>query len=182
MKGRSIRFIELPGFLMGLAVISYLCCGHADDHERIRKKTMPDLHYAYADFDSATQNIDEAIARVMELYALDPRVFGDPVGIIATFSDSLSLLPGSRRTALIVVDQDWEPPPGIISETITGAKALIYDCRCQYDSLDLCWRELADFAHRHNYICVPPGIEIYRGFGTETVTDISRAQLIIRID
>ena len=142
---------------------------------------MPDLHYAYADFDSAMHGIDESIARTMELYALDPQVFGDPIGVIAAFSDSLSLSPAGRQTALILTDASWEPPLGIDREIISGGEALVYDCYRQYDSLDACWREIADFARGYDYVCIPPGIEIYKGFETESAADSSLTQLIIRI-
>lgn len=142
---------------------------------------MPDLHYAYSDFDSVTHRIDESIARIMELYALDPQVFGDPVGIIATFSDSLGLSPAGRQSALILADASWKPPPDINKGTLSGGEALVYDCYRQYDSLDVCWGEIASYARRYSYICIPPGIEIYKGFGTESAADSSLTQLIIRI-
>ncbi len=142
---------------------------------------MPDLHYAFADFDSAMLSIDESIARTMGLYALDPQVYGDPVGIISTFTDSLCLSPSGRKMALILADAAWEPPLGIIRETISGGEALVYDCYRRYDSLDACWREIADLARGQNLHCIPPGIELYKGFGTESSVDSSSAQLVIRI-
>lgn len=142
---------------------------------------MPDLHYAYADFDSTIHDIDESIARMMELYAMDPQVFGDPIGVIAAFSDSSSLSPAGRQTALILADASWEPPLGIYGESISGGEALVYDCHRPYDSLDACWREIADFARQGDHVCIPPGIEIYKGFGTESAADSSLTQLIIRI-
>ena len=142
---------------------------------------MPDLHYAYADFDSAMYSIDESIARTMELYALNPQVFGDPIGVIAAFSDSASFSPAGRQTALILADASWEPPPGVNQGTIPGGEALVYDCYRPYDSLHACWKEMADFARQRDYVCIPPGIEIYKGFGTESAADSSLTQLIIRI-
>ncbi len=171
----------MPGLFACLAAISLVFCGHANDHEGIKRKTMPDLHYAYVDFDSATLGIDESIARIMELYALDPQVFGDPLGIITAFSDSLSFSPAGRQTALTLANASWEPPPGINRGTVPGGEALIYDCYRPYDSLDTCWKEMADFARRRGYICMPPGIEIYKGFGTESAVDSSLTQLIIRL-
>lgn len=181
MKRRAMKLAGLPGLFLSLAAISSYSCGQADDQEQIRKKSMPDLNYAYADFDSATLSIDEAIASIMELYALDPHVFGDPIGIIAEFSDSLSLLPAGRQIALILTDASWEPPAGINKETVSGGDALVCDCYPQYKSLDSCWREMADFARRHDLQIIPPGMEIYEGFETETVVDSSATQLIIRI-
>ncbi len=181
MKKRATRFISIIGSSVCLAAILASFCGTANDHEQIKKKKMPDLHYAYADFDSAMFSIDESIACTMELYALNPQVFGDPVGIIFTFTDSLYLSPSGRQTALILADESWEPPPGIIIETISGGEALVYDCYRHYDSLDACWREIADLARGQKLSCIPPGIEIYRGFGTESSVDSSSAQLIIRI-
>lgn len=182
MKNRAALLVRLPGLFACLAGISLVFCGHANDQEKVRKKRMPDLHYAYADSGSAKRGIDESIASTMEFYALDPQVFGDPVGIIATFSDSLSLSPSGRQAALILTDVSWEPPAGIHKETISGGDALVYDCYRQYDSLDVCWREIADFARGHGHICIAPGIEIYKGFGTESAADSSSTQLIIRIN
>ncbi len=182
MKNRAALLVRLPGLFACLAVILLVFCGQANDHEQIRKKSMPDLHYAYVDSGSATRGIDESIASTMEFYALDPQVFGDPVGIIATFSDSLSLSPSGRQAALILTDASWEPPAGIHRGTISGGDALVYDCYRQYDSLDACWREIADFAREHGHICVGPGIEIYKAFGAESAADSSLTQLIIRIN
>jgi hypothetical protein len=181
LKKQASRFAGLPGFFVCLTAILLLTCGRANDHEEIRKKGMPDLHYAYSDSDSAMQNIYESIARTMELYALNPQVFGDPLGVITAFSDSSNFSPAGRQTALIVTDANWQPPPGISKETISGGNALVYDCYRQLDSLDACWKEIADFASRYGYVCIPPGIEIYEVFGIESEADSSMTRLIIRL-
>ena len=142
---------------------------------------MPELSYAYVDFDSTIHDINESIARTMELYAMDPQVFGDPIGIISVFSDSSDLSPAGRQTALTLTDPGWEPPIGINRGTVPAGEALVYDCRRPYDSLDACWKEMADFARRRDYVYFAPGIEIYKGFGAESAADSTLTQLIIRI-
>jgi hypothetical protein len=176
-----MRCVRISGLYACWAAISLAFCGHVNDHEGIKRKTMPELSYAYVDFDSATHDIDESIARIMELYAMDPQVFGDPIGIITTFSDSLDLSPAGRQTALTLTDASWEPPLGINGATVPAGEALVYDCCRPYDSLDACWQKVADFARRRDYICIPPGIEIYKGFGTESAADSPSTRLIIRI-
>lgn len=156
-------------------------CGQLNDHDGIKRKAMPELSYAYVDFDSTIHNVDESIARIMELYAMDPQVFGDPIGIITAFSDSSNLSPAGRQTALTLTDASWEPPIGINRETVPAGEALVYDCYRPYDSLDACWKEVADFAHRRDYVFFPPGIEIYKGFGAESAADSLLTRLIIRI-
>ena len=164
--------------LFALVVTSFAGCGIKDE-SHIRKKRMPDLQYVYSTQQNNV-NIEKAIAGSLDLYSSDPRLFGDPVGIINSFADSVGFKPLGRLFGLILADPNWFSDDSLLlNNIIPGGTALsmIFDGR--YESLDSCWNEIHSYALYNNLGLVPPGIEVYRGQGADSLAAVT--ELIIRL-
>jgi hypothetical protein len=74
-----------------------LSCGGGSEDDSVIKKTMEDLYYAYEEDSSAGGQADTSLTGILEIYSLDPEIFGDPVRIITEFEDSLTLIPKKRK-------------------------------------------------------------------------------------
>lgn len=173
---RNIRF-PIIMTVCALWLLTAACT--SGNHSGISKKRMPDFYYVFRETELENPDFDSSIARAMELFASDPDVFGDPVGIIFGLPDSSGTKPLERRIGLVLTDPDWIPPPGALKEEIPGGKALSATVQDGFDDADSLWNEIRRFAGAGNYELISPGIEIYRGYDTESAS--AAIELIIRI-
>ena len=140
---------------------------------------MPDLQYVYSSAQSGA-DIESSIAGTLDLYAADPRVFSDPIGIIDSFDDLTGFKPGGRRFGLILSDPNWFSSDSLLlKETIKGGSVLSMIYNGNYSGLDSCWNEIYSFAKYNGYEFIMPGIEVYRGQDADSLT--ADTELIIRI-
>lgn len=152
-----------------------LSCGSGGESS-IKKKRMPDLQYVYSSAQGGA-DIESSIAGTLDLYAADPRVFSDPIGIIDSFDDSTGFKPLGRRFGLIISDPNWFSSDSLLLKgTIEGGSVLSMIYNGNYSGLDSCWNEIYSFAKYNGHEYIMPGIEIYRGQDTDAATE-----LIIRI-
>ena len=114
----KIGYLSLAG---AACLTAWLClslsCGGGTSDDSVKKKTMEDLYYAYEEDSSAGDQMDTSLISILQVYSLDPEIFGDPVRIITEFEDSLTLIPKKTQTALIVTDPTARLPEGIRSRS-----------------------------------------------------------------
>jgi hypothetical protein len=172
---------HLIWFPIILAFFLFFACGPKSVPIRVEKKRMPDLHFArWAEPDTSSA-MEDQISSSLELYGVNPEVFGDPVGIIDFSFDSARCMLERRIMGVIVTATKWEPPLDIIEDTIIGGLALACQFDAPLESLDSCWAYLAKYARVHGDSLIPPGIEIYKDFDAEGANDTVLTELIIRV-
>lgn len=155
-----------------------ISCGSGNE-SAIKKKRMPDLRYVYR-LTESVNNIEPSIAKTLDLYAADPRVFSDPIGIIDSFDDSTGFKPGGRRFGLILSDPNWFSNDSLLlKDTIKGGSVLSMTYNGSYSGLDSCWNEIYSFAKFNGYEYIMPGIEVYRGQDADSLA--TDTEMIIRI-
>lgn len=121
---------------------------------------------------------DASIARAMAMFAADPEAFGDPVAIVNPMPDSVGK--GRRIFGLVVTGANWLPEAGIGETSISGGKALSIGNIESFSAIDSCWQALISYAQANNYEISPPGIELFRGYNSES--NQTSIELIVRIN
>lgn len=159
-----------------------LCCGSSLKEDSVNKKTMDNLYYAYEEDSNNGGQEDTSLTMILEIYSLNPEIFGDPVRIVSEFDDSLTLCPIKRRAGLIVTDRTAQLPAGIRTEEISGGTVLAYSCQSSMEGIDECWARIGVFAREHGYELKPPGIEVFENFRVESYSDTAIVELIVRIE
>lgn len=161
-----------------VAVSAAMTC-MSTDQSGFARKNMPDLYYVYLADQEPAVHIDVSIARALEFFSSDPAVFSDPVGIIDIIPDSLDSFRLVRNCGIILSDRDWIPPDSVVKKKIDGGSALTMTYNQGFGKLDSCWNEMLSYARNNKYELIPPGIEIYRGYESETPD--ATTELIIKI-
>ncbi len=163
--------------LLSFAIVCAGCSKH--DGSPFNKKRMTELNYVYAPSQTDT-SIELSIASALALYSMDPRLFGDPIGIIDSFGDSAEFRPEGRYYGLILSDPNWVPNDSVyLKDRIQGGRVLALTFEGRYERLDSCWNELAAYARMTGMELIPPGIEVYRGQTADSI--VAATELIIRV-
>jgi hypothetical protein len=139
------------GYRAVVPLLLALSCGGGLKEDSVNKKTMENLYYAYEEVSNTGGQQDTSLTKILEIYSLNPEIFGDPVRIVSEFNDSLRLCPVKRRAGLIVTDRTAQLPAGIRMEEIRGGTVLAYSCRSLKEGIDECWARIGAFARDHGY-------------------------------
>jgi len=173
-------FIRAGIFFAALVLICF-SCDNESRYENFQKKYLPETHYILVDVCDSLSNINAGIAKALEIYSASPEDFSEIAGIIDEFNDKDSLTAHKRFIGLIESGNKCYAYDRFNHGIIEPGDMLVYKCFLPADSIDICWRDFRNNIEKYGYTVVPPGLEIYRGFGSDNFGDSVFVELIIGI-
>lgn len=66
-------------------LLLWVSCSSGTDQDSVQKKTMENLYYAYEEAEDSDYRADTSLTSILEVYSLNPEIFGDPVRIVPEF-------------------------------------------------------------------------------------------------
>lgn len=175
------NFLVLIAQIISLTALVLMCfsCDNEIKYENIQKKHLPETHYILIDVCDSLSNINAGIAKALEVYSVNPEDFSEIIGIVNEFNYADSMIFFKRSIGLIESGNKCYANDRFNHGMIGPSDMLVYKCFLPADSLDICWRDFNNNAAMYGYAVVPPGLEIYRGFGSDNFGDSAFVELII---
>lgn len=177
------KFLVLSAQIFFFTALVVICfsCDNEIRYENFQKKHLPETHYILIDVCDSLSNINAGIAKALEVYSVSPEDFSEIIGIVNEFNYTDSLIILKRFIGLIESGNKCYANNRFNHGIIERGDMLVYKCFLPADSINICWRDFRNNIEKYGYTVVPPGLEIYRGFGSDNFGDSVFVELIIGI-